>query len=87
MKGEVTEQVVEAVSAATDRDALALPPLAASIDPDVLNGLVEGTGNGTLTFTYVGREVTVTHDREVRVSNVLPVRRSNRPAMSSRAGN
>ncbi|WP_227134327.1 HalOD1 output domain-containing protein [Halorubellus salinus] len=84
--GEITEAVVVAVADATERDALSLPPLASSIDPDVLGGVVDGPGNGSVTFTYVGHEVTVTHDGDVTVSTVLPMRRARpRPRAGQRA--
>lgn len=84
--GEITEAVVMAVADATEHDVLSLPPLASSIDPDVLGGVVDGPGNGSVTFTYVGHEVTVTHDGDVSVSTVLPARRASTTATSGPAG-
>ena len=82
--GEITEAVVLAVADETEHDALSLPPLASSIDPDVLGGVVDGPGNGSVTFTYVGHEVTVTHEGEVSVSTVLPSEHHGRERSSGR---
>ncbi len=84
--GEIMETVVLAVADATERDALSLPPLATSIDPDVLDAVVDGPGNGSVTFTYASQEVTVAHDGDVSVSTVLPARRAGTRAASGPAG-
>jgi hypothetical protein len=84
--GEITEAVVLAVADATEHDALSLPPLATSIDPDVLGGVVDGPGNSSVTFTYAGHEVTVTHDGDVSVSSVLPARRASSTTANGPAG-
>lgn len=68
-------RVVEAVAAETETDATALPPLAASIDPDAVDALLEGDVEdaGTpdsfleLSFVYADCSVTVTADGAVRV--------------------
>jgi hypothetical protein len=56
---------VLAVAAALDRDALDLPPLAGTIDPDALDGLVGASPEPrrlSVTFEYAGCVVTVTPD-------------------------
>ena len=68
--------VVEAVEAATGRSAVpdgsndALPPLYGAIDPDALDDLFESDGQfeGSLTFTYCDRTITVEHDGTVTVA-------------------
>lgn len=59
-----------AVARARDCDPLDLPPLAATIDPDGLDALVDGspaTEGVVATFEYAGCSVTVT-DEEARVA-------------------
>lgn len=61
--------VVEAVAAATDRDAGALPQLGHVIDPDALNDLLERDGDVEITFEYAGIDVTVQSDGTVFVTS------------------
>jgi len=55
--------VVEAVAAATERDATDLPRLADAVDPDALNELLGGTEAGDndvrVSFEYADTTVTV----------------------------
>lgn len=55
--------VVEAVAVATRTDPTELPPIADAVDPDALNRLfARPTGTPStvsITFTYAGRDVTV----------------------------
>lgn len=71
----VSEKVVSAVAEETNTDPLSLDPLYTEIDPDVLDALFEGDGEGfdhspdRVEFTYSGCEVVVTADGNVRVSS------------------
>jgi len=60
--------VVEAVAAATDRDADALPQLGRVIDPDALDYLLDRGGDLEISFEYAGTEVTVQGDGTVFVT-------------------
>ena len=62
-----TEQVIRTVAETTETDPLELPPLYETIDPDALDALVEDMEAGTISFTYVGREITVDSDGTVTV--------------------
>jgi hypothetical protein len=84
--GGPSETVILAVADATNRDALSLPPLAASIDPDVLEGIVDRTGNGSVRFTYAGTEVRVTHDGEITVDGASPAQGSTRQTVPGGLG-
>jgi hypothetical protein len=64
----VSERVIRTVAEATDTDPATLPPLYESVDPDALNELVESMSDGEISFTYVGREVTVDSDGGVRLA-------------------
>lgn len=60
--------VAGAVASHTDTDVLALDPLSEVVDIDALDGLWKPTGTGwhpdaSVTFQYMGYEVTVTSDR------------------------
>jgi hypothetical protein len=62
--------VAEAVAAADATDALALPPLADTIDPEALDDFVDGpTGyDTTVEFEYQGHRITVHGDGILDVS-------------------
>jgi len=60
--------VVEAVAAATDRDAGSLPPLGRVIDPDALDDFLGRGGDVEVSFEYAGTEVTVQGDGTVFVT-------------------
>jgi len=60
--------VVEAVAAATDRDAGDLSQLGRVIDPDALDDLLDHGGDVKITFEYAGAEVTVQGDGTVFVT-------------------
>jgi hypothetical protein len=64
-EANVSERVIRAVADATGTDALELPPLYGTVDPDALDALVEGTANGEVSFVYANQEVTVTTDGTV----------------------
>lgn len=61
---------MDAVAARTDTDPLELPPLFHVIDPDALEASIDGSTRGTLSFQYVGCEVTVHGDETVTVRDV-----------------
>jgi hypothetical protein len=56
----ITEVVVQAVSTANDCDPIDLPPLAETVDGDVLEALFPAQDNDlTVSFEYAGRAVLV----------------------------
>lgn len=58
--GQPSVAIVEAVTAATDRTMVDLPPLSHSIDPDALDTLVtSGQSVVTVSFQYAGVRVSV----------------------------
>ncbi|MFC7142488.1 HalOD1 output domain-containing protein [Halosimplex aquaticum] len=63
----VSEAVVRAVAAATDRSVADLRPLYYAVDSDSLDRLLEGAGEPSIRFDYEGCHVTVT-ETHVRVS-------------------
>lgn len=67
VRAAVTAQVVQQVASAMNDDPLELPPLYEAIDPDSLERLVESMAAGDVSFTYVGHQVTVSHDGTVDV--------------------
>jgi len=62
-----SERVVEVVAETSDKDALELPPLYESIDPDALDALVDAMTNGEISFTYTDNRVTIDSDGTVSV--------------------
>lgn len=62
-----TKQVVRTVAETTETDPLELPPLYETIDPDALDALVEDMEAGTISFPYVGHEITVNSDGTVTI--------------------
>lgn len=71
---EPSEAVVQQVANSKDVDALDLPPLYRTIDPEALDALVESDGSGgtelDIEFVYHGYDVTVTGEGVVRVDAV-----------------
>lgn len=57
-----TEQVILAVAETTGTDPLDLPPLYDTIDSDALDTLADDMTTGTISFTYVGYDITVHSD-------------------------
>lgn len=68
----MSERVVEAVANDSDTDALDLPPLFDSVDPDALDGVVRSMSDGYVSFIYAGRRVTVTSRGDIRVEGYSP---------------
>jgi hypothetical protein len=66
--------VAETVASDVGADALSLPPLAETIDPEALDDLVAGPTDHetTVQFEYQDREVTVHGDGEVVVEPSTP---------------
>ncbi|WP_227133401.1 HalOD1 output domain-containing protein [Halorubellus salinus] len=56
--GSASARVIEATAARTDRDALDLPPLAETVDPEALDAIADDS-SAVLTFPYAGVDVTV----------------------------
>lgn len=61
-----SEAVVRAVADRTGTAPLDLDPLYGAVDPEHVDGVVEGDGRAEVAFEYAGCRVTVT-EREVRV--------------------
>lgn len=59
-------RVIEAAAARTDRDALDLPPLAETVDPEALDAIANDQG-AVITFPYAGMDVTVDETGTVNV--------------------
>ena len=53
-------------------DPASLPPLRESIDPDILNGFRDATGQSAraLSFEYLGYEVVLTDDGVIRLRSL-----------------
>lgn len=70
---EFGEVVLSAIAAELGTDPTTLPPIADSIDPDVLNGFLdeEGASAKAITFEYLGYEVVVTSDGVLRLRSTL----------------
>jgi hypothetical protein len=85
----VSQTVVLAVAEATGDDAMELPPLYDTVDPDALNELFDSsTGgavgrSGRVEFTYAGCDVTVHADERVAVSPVAEQPSRAAPTLSS----
>ncbi len=68
-----TEAVVRTVAIAADAEPTGIEPIFRSIDPDALDALVGSVGDGgrsapvTVSFTFVGHDVTVGSDGTVAV--------------------
>lgn len=66
--GSTTGRVVRAVAEYTDSDPLDLPPLYHTVDPDALEAAVESIGDGSISFEYAERAVSVDFEGTVTVS-------------------
>lgn len=70
----VTEAVVAAVAAVTDRDPTALPPLYGTVDPEALDALVgpadddQSTAGVQVGFEYAGTDVTAASSGRIFVA-------------------
>jgi hypothetical protein len=71
----ISERVVRRVATATGRDPLELPILHEIVDPDALDAFVDGTSDGTVSFTYAGRAVTIASDGEITLEEPSSTRR------------
>lgn len=65
--------IVQAIATLTQNNPLKLPPLIETIDPDHLQGVIDATPSRTsspptVSFSYMGYEVTVESPTEVRIS-------------------
>ncbi|MFC6824061.1 HalOD1 output domain-containing protein [Halopelagius fulvigenes] len=63
----VTERILISVADREGTDVLSMPPLYESVDPDALEQLVAFGGVAEISFTYLGYDVTVDGDGNVRV--------------------
>lgn len=63
-----SERVVRVVADDADVDPLELPPLHYAIDADALDAAVDRLDDGSLSFRYAGRCVTVNGDGSVEIS-------------------
>lgn len=67
-----SEQVVETVANHSNTDALDLPPLFDTLDPDSLDTLIRGMTDGKVSFDYAGYHVTVNSHGTIEVDEQLP---------------
>lgn len=83
----LSSAVVRAVSAAEDREPLALPPLAGVLDPDALDVIFAADGcgepktGGRLSFVYSDSRVTIENGEYLSIQPLLKSRRSPRRHM------
>ena len=63
----VSERVVQAVANNSDTEALDLPPLFDSIDPDALDDVIRSMSDGRVSFTYAGHRINVNSRGEIRI--------------------
>lgn len=64
----VAERVVESVAKATEKDAVELPALYGTIEPDALGAVVHAMTDGEIQFEYADHAVTVQNDGAVTVT-------------------
>jgi len=64
-----SDVIVHAVAAVAARDALDLPPLYDTVDPDAVDRLLEGAGPGraVIQFSFAGHDVTLDDEGLVEV--------------------
>lgn len=67
---DLTVDVIQAVSAATDTDPLSGPPLTEAVDVDALARLLSGPRPVSVTFRYADCEVHVDGDGTLQVRSV-----------------
>ena len=85
----ISQTVVLAVAEATGDDAMELPPLYDTIDPDALNELFDSSTGGAITrsgrveFTYASCDVTVHADERVAVSPIAEQAARAAPTLTS----
>ena len=59
MGSSASEQVVQTVANQSDTDALDLPPLFNTLDPDSLDTLIREMDEGMVSFDYAGYNISV----------------------------
>lgn len=64
-EGAIPDRVVHRVATAKGRDPLELPVIDDAIDPDALAKVIDEMSAGEVSFTYAGKEVTITSDGEI----------------------
>lgn len=72
MGPSISEQVVRTVANRSDTDALELPPLFHTLDPDSLDTLVREMDEGNVSFEYAGYDITVNSQGVIEVDAQLP---------------
>lgn len=70
MGTSVSEQVVQAVANKSNTDALDLPPLFDTLDPDSLDTLIQEMNKGEVAFDYAGQHITVNSRGEVVITEM-----------------
>lgn len=68
----VSEQVVHTVADQADTDALDLPPLFETFDPDALDMLIREMNEGHVSFEYAGYSITVDSHGAIDVAEQPP---------------
>jgi hypothetical protein len=69
---EFGEVVLSAIAGELDADPTTLPPIADSVDPDILNEFLDGDGASAkaIAFEYLGYDVVVTSDGLVQLRSL-----------------
>lgn len=67
MGSPVSEQVVQTVANRSNTDALDLPPLFDTLDPDSLDTLIREMDKGKISFEYAGYNISVDSQRVIEV--------------------
>lgn len=72
MGTSASEQVVQIVANRSNTDALDLPPLFDTLDPDSLDTLIREMDDGEVSFDYAGYDITVNSHGAIEVDEQLP---------------
>ena len=72
MGTSASEQVIQTVANQSNTDALDLPPLFDTLDPDALDTLIRGMDEGEVAFAYAGYSITVNSRGAIAVDEELP---------------
>lgn len=66
-----SERVIQTVASQSNTDALDLPPLFDTLDPDFLDTLIREMNEGEVSFSYAGFNITVNTDGVVNTAEQL----------------
>lgn len=71
MGPSASEQVIQTIANQSNTDALDLPPLFDTLDPDALDTLVREMNEGEISFAYAGYNITVNSRGAIEVEERL----------------